>query len=102
MLTGGKLLRPARPLIEIVGKYEFDPDEGWAVGENETLPEDGDCDFDINGGTFATGSLEIRCFGSVDDDRNFEVRLTALSTRNFPTVLSSIEMSGELDDLKSA
>ena len=28
MLTGGKLLRPARPLIEIVGKYEFDPDDG--------------------------------------------------------------------------
>ena len=66
------------------------------------LPEDGDCDFDINGGTFATGSFEMRSFGSVDDDRNFEVRLTASSTRNFLTVLSSIEMFGEFDDLKSA
>ena len=60
------------------------------------LPEDGDCDFDINGGTFATGSFEIRCFGGV------QVRLTALSTRNVPTVLSSIEIFGEFDDLNSA
>ena len=66
------------------------------------MPEDGGCDFDINGGTFATCSFEMRSFGSVDDDRNFEVRLTASSTRNFLTVLSSIEMFGEFVDLKSA
>lgn len=60
------------------------------------LAEDGDCDFDINGGTFATGSFGIRCFGSV------QVTLTALSTRNFPTVLFSMEIFVEFDDSKSA
>ena len=89
MLTGGKLLSPARSTIEIEGKYEGDPDVLAATGATETIPEDGDCDFDISGGTFAICPFVIRCLGSVHDNKTFEVKLTALSTHILPA-LSSI------------
>ena len=100
MLIGGKLLSPASPVIEIEGKYEGDPNEGAASSGLDTMLEDGDFDFNTNGGTFATCPFEIRCLASVHNCKTFEGWLTAFSSQIFP-VLFSIETLGDVDDLKS-